>query len=60
MLFLHIRMCIIRVPGAQRSEKGILPPGTGLTNGYKMCGCWKMDPGPLQWQSVLLSTEPCL
>ena len=32
-----------------------------ITNGYEpRCGCWELNSGPLEEQSVLLDTEPSL
>jgi hypothetical protein len=36
-------------------------PTTGATEEYKLpCGCWDLNPGPLEGQSVLLPAEPSL
>lgn len=33
------------------SEEGVRSPGTGVRDGYKpLCGCWEVNPGPLQVQ----------
>jgi hypothetical protein len=33
----------------------------GVTNSCKLpCGCWELNPGPLEEQPVLLTTEPSL
>lgn len=40
-----------------KSEKGVGSPGTGVTNGCEQpCGCWKLSPGSLEKQTVLLTT----
>lgn len=42
-------------------EEGIRSTGTGVTDGYKpLQGCWESNPGPLEEQSVVLTTEPFL
>ena len=37
-------------------------PGTGVMDGCELppCVCWELNPGPLQGQRVLLTTEPFL
>lgn len=41
--------------------EGIRNPGTGVTDKCELpCGCWEMNPGPLEELPVLLTTEPCL
>ena len=36
-------------------------PGTGVTDRCELsCGCWELNPGPLEEQSMLLTTEPSL
>ena len=43
-----------------RSEKGVRPPGTGVTEGCKSL-CRELNPHPLEKeQPVLLDTEPSL
>lgn len=45
----------------QRSEEGIGSPRVGLTDGSESpCGCWEANPGLLQEQQVLLTSEPSL
>lgn len=35
--------------------------GTGITDGSKTpCGCWKLSPGSLHEQQVLLTPKACL
>lgn len=41
-----------------RSEEGARSPRTVVTDGCEpLCGFWEMNPGPLQVQEMLLSTE---
>ena len=36
-------------------------PGTGSSDSCELpCGCWELNPGPLEEQSVLLTAEPFL
>ena len=36
-------------------------PGNGVTDSCELpCGCWEVNPGPLEEQPVLLTTEPSL
>ena len=36
-------------------------PGTGVTSTCELpCGCWELNPGPLEEQPVLLTAEPSL
>ena len=40
------------------SEKDIRSPGTEVTDGCEpSCGCWELNPSPLQEHPVLLTTE---
>ena len=39
----------VRILGARVTDSGELT-----------CGCWKLNPGPLEEQPVLLTTEPSL
>lgn len=40
---------------------GVGSRGTGVTDTSEpSCGCWILNPGPLEEQPVLLSTEPSL
>lgn len=35
----------------RRPEEVIRVPGTGVTKDFELsCGCWKLNPGPLQEQ----------
>jgi E3 ubiquitin-protein ligase NEDD4 len=43
----------------QKSEKAIRSPGTVVTDCCELpCGCWKSNPGPVEEQPVLLTSEP--
>ena len=43
----------------RRPEEGVREPGTGLTGGCDLpCGCWELNMGPLEEQSVFLTNEP--
>jgi hypothetical protein len=45
----------------KRPKEGIRFPQAGLTGGWELlCGSRESDSGPLELQSVLLSTEPSL
>ena len=47
--------------GAQSLEGSIRPSGVGVTGGSKLpCGCCKLNPGLLEEQPRLLTTEPSL
>lgn len=51
-------LCNVCLPGVQRPEKGIKSLGTRVADGCKLsCGCWEIDPSPLEEQEVLLTTE---
>lgn len=44
-----------------RSKEDAGAPETGVTDSYPgQCGCWEPNPGLLQEQPVLFSTEPPL
>ena len=41
--------------------EGVRSPVTGSSDSYNLpCGCWELNLGPLEEQSVLLTTEPSL
>ena len=41
--------------------QGFMFPGTGVTNSCELsCGCWELNLGPLEEQSVLLTAESSL
>ena len=43
------------------SAMGVKYPGTGITESCELpCGCWELNPGLLEEQSVLLTPEPSL
>jgi hypothetical protein len=43
----------------QWPEQGVRSPGAGITDHCEPpCRCWELNPGPLQEQPVLLTTEP--
>lgn len=50
------------VPGALRDQNRILGfPGVGVIDDYEpLCGFWELNPGSLQEQQGLLTTEPSL
>jgi len=42
-------------------EEGIRSHGATVIDGCELpCGCWELNPGPLQEQAVLLTAEPSL
>jgi hypothetical protein len=44
--------------GATKTRKDIGSLGTGVIDGCELpCGFWELDPGPLEEQPVLLTTE---
>jgi hypothetical protein len=47
--------------GAHGGQREFRSSGTGVTDGCKLpCGCWELNPGPLEEQPVLVTTEPSL
>ena len=41
------------------ARRGRQIPGTGVTDSCELpCGCWELNPGPLEEQPVLLTAEP--
>ena len=41
--------------------EGVRTPGTGSSDSCELpCGCWELNPGPQEEQSVLLTTDPSL
>jgi hypothetical protein len=43
-----------------RPEEIITFRETGIRENYELCGCWELNPGPMQEQKALLTTEPSL
>ena len=42
-------------------RKGVRYAGTGVIDSCELpCGCWELNPGPLEEQSLLLTTESSL
>ena len=61
MLCLHAYKGTTFIHCSWRPEEGVGSPETGVTGGCEpLCGCWELNPGPLQEQQGLLSTEPLL
>lgn len=49
-------MCML---GPRMSEDDSGSSGTGVTDGSNiLCGCWRLNLGPLPEQTLLLTTEP--
>lgn len=45
----------------QRTDKGIGSLEPGITDGCEpRCGCWELNPSPLQEQHAILTAEPSL
>jgi hypothetical protein len=41
--------------------EGVRSPGTGIIDNCELpCGCWELNPGPLEEQPVLSTAEPSL
>lgn len=59
-------MCMSVVPVhsaccLERPEDGAGSAGTGTEDGCKLlCGCWDLNPGPLQEQQAFSPAEPSL
>ena len=50
----HVHACY-----PYRAEEGIRSPATGVRDSCEPpCGCWELNPNPLQAQQVLLSKPP--
>lgn len=48
-------------PYLHTPEEDFRSPGIGITEDYKLsCGFWELNLGPLQEQTVLLTSEPSL
>lgn len=57
----YMLVCHLQAWSSLRTEKGVRAPGTGVTHDCEPpCGCWDSNPGPLEEQLVLLTTEPSL
>jgi hypothetical protein len=52
-------LCIRHMPTAHRGQKkSVRFPGTGVPDSHNPpCGCWEMNPGPLEEQPVFLTAE---
>jgi hypothetical protein len=61
LLCLHGCLCSTCVPGVHGGQKRDIQPGTGVTDGCELPHkFWDLNPGPLEEQLVLLTTEPSL
>ena len=59
MFFLHACFCTTGLKFQKRLEEGIRSPGSGVTDGCEPpCGYGELNPGPLEEQPVLLTTDP--
>lgn len=55
---LHVRMCPCACLVLRGSKEHTDSSGTGIVGGCELlCVCWEFTLGPLQEQSVLLSTD---
>jgi hypothetical protein len=55
--FVSMNIYIQHVQHPWRPEKSTGAPRTGVTDGYQLpSGCWEPNPGPLQKQSLPLTT----
>ena len=49
------------MPSPTQVRRWCQSPGTGVMNGCEPpCGCWELDPDPLEEQTMLLSIDPSL
>jgi hypothetical protein len=60
VFYLHVYLCIMCEPDAQKEQERVSDP---LEVELQMavscvCGCWELNPGLLEEQSVLLTNEP--
>jgi hypothetical protein len=56
--FTCIYVCAPYVPGVQEDQKIFQIPESRVTDACEsLCGCWELNPGPLQEQPVLLTSE---
>lgn len=58
----HIYLCMVSVHGTLGGQKkGIILPGSEVTSGCgPLCGCWELNQGALEEQSMFLTTKPTL
>ena len=59
MFRLNVSLCTMYVPSAYRVQKGkdTESPGTQVKDSCEpLCGCWEVNPGPLEEHPVLLTT----
>lgn len=55
---LPVCTCVYHLNAPGESGVGMIPPGTGVTEGCDMpCGCWNTNLGLLQKQHELPNTE---
>lgn len=59
---LQVCLCTTCTSDVHTGQKRVSDPSRpGVTEGCELpCGCWELNPGPLQEQPVLLATEPSL
>lgn len=57
----RVYLCTTCIPGASKSQKRVSEPlGLELQSYELSCGCWKLNPSPMEEQPVLLATKPSL
>lgn len=48
--------CVCLIP--METSRGYQDSGTGVIDSYELqCGCWKLNPGPLKEQALVLNNE---
>jgi hypothetical protein len=58
---LPARMSVYHLCNTLGSQKSVESSGTGVTDSCEPpCGCWELNPEPLEEQPVFLTTEPSL
>lgn len=56
MFCLHVCLCTTYMLGAHGGQKQVSDP-MGLELETTPCGCWEVNPGPLEQQQVLLTSR---
>ena len=51
-MFLFL-MCV-----PMKTIQDVISPETGVSDSCETCGCWELNPGPLEEQPVLVRVEP--
>lgn len=57
IFYMHLYGYHVHALCLQMLEEGIISSRTVVIDEYEPCGCWELNPGPLQMQPLLVTAE---